>query len=229
MSTASMVIHFREEPLELLPQRAVWWEKKRTLFVADCHVGKAATFRHHGVPVPEGNMADDLKLLCDLITHYQAERLMVLGDFFHAPEGYHSSVVESLIRWRQQIAHCQLGLVPGNHDRKYRAIALPLKLEVYPALMTESPFIFTHEPVEKKVDDHLHLSGHWHPLVALAQTRGRQRRVPCFWRHGANLVLPSFGSFTSGQIISPEDTDDVYAIAGDRVLAVPVALCRRSI
>ena len=41
--------------LALLPERAVWREDTRTLFVADVHIGKAAHFRaSRGVPVPAG-------------------------------------------------------------------------------------------------------------------------------------------------------------------------------
>jgi uncharacterized protein len=39
----------------LLPGRAAWMPATRTLLVADLHLGKAATFRHAGIPVPEGS------------------------------------------------------------------------------------------------------------------------------------------------------------------------------
>ena len=38
--------------LTLLPERAVWREASRTLFVADVHIGKAAAFRAAGLPRP---------------------------------------------------------------------------------------------------------------------------------------------------------------------------------
>ena len=38
--------------LWLLPGRAVWWPEARSLFVADVHFGKAASFRHAGQPCP---------------------------------------------------------------------------------------------------------------------------------------------------------------------------------
>ena len=40
------------EPLHLLPERALWWPAARVLFVADLHLGKAATYRALGQPVP---------------------------------------------------------------------------------------------------------------------------------------------------------------------------------
>ena len=40
------------EQLDLLPEKAIWWPRRRTLLVADVHCGKDATFRAMGVPVP---------------------------------------------------------------------------------------------------------------------------------------------------------------------------------
>lgn len=39
---------------QLLPQRALWWASEKTLLVADVHLGKGATFRALGQPLPRG-------------------------------------------------------------------------------------------------------------------------------------------------------------------------------
>ena len=54
--------------LWLLPGRAVWWPEARSLFVADVHFGKAASFRHAGQPVPTGTTADNIARLDVLLT-----------------------------------------------------------------------------------------------------------------------------------------------------------------
>ncbi|NBP80976.1 hypothetical protein EBU58_09735, partial [bacterium] len=48
---------------ELLPGRGAWLPTSRTLLVADLHLGKAASFRHAGLPVPEGSSGGDLQRL----------------------------------------------------------------------------------------------------------------------------------------------------------------------
>ncbi len=63
----SMRISFAGERLVLLPDRAIYWEKRATLLVADVHLGKGAAFRAMGVPVPAGNSAKDLKRLSALL------------------------------------------------------------------------------------------------------------------------------------------------------------------
>jgi len=50
-----------------LPERAALWLQPRWLVVADAHVGKAATFRARGVPVPEGTTQANLARLTALI------------------------------------------------------------------------------------------------------------------------------------------------------------------
>jgi len=42
------------EGVELCADRALFWTRTRTLFVADVHLGKAAAFRAGGVPLPRG-------------------------------------------------------------------------------------------------------------------------------------------------------------------------------
>jgi metallophosphoesterase superfamily enzyme len=47
----------------LLPGRAAFLPASATLLVADLHLGKAATFRQAGIPVPEGSAQADLARL----------------------------------------------------------------------------------------------------------------------------------------------------------------------
>ena len=64
------------ETLWLLPERALWWPAQRVLWVADLHLGKAATYRALGQPVPSGTTLVNLQRLSQLIA--QRERLFLL-------------------------------------------------------------------------------------------------------------------------------------------------------
>ena len=48
------------EALLLLPERAAYIERTRTLLIADAHFGKAAAFRAAGVLVPRGTTGGTL-------------------------------------------------------------------------------------------------------------------------------------------------------------------------
>lgn len=80
-------IEIAGEELELLPERAIHWPARRTLFVADTHWGKAATLRAYSIPVPMGGTDDDLERLSRALEKTDARRLIVLGDALHAREG----------------------------------------------------------------------------------------------------------------------------------------------
>src|SRR6478752_4291038 len=70
------------EQVTLHAERALFWPRGRTLFVADVHLGKAAAFRAGGVPLPRGATASDLARLTRLVTTTGATRVVILGDFF---------------------------------------------------------------------------------------------------------------------------------------------------
>lgn len=82
------------EAVELLPEHAVWWPAARTLLVADLHLGKAASFRAQGLPVPAGTTRENLHRLEALLARHPAERLVFLGDFLHAAQGRSPGVLE---------------------------------------------------------------------------------------------------------------------------------------
>lgn len=54
-------VQWAEESLHLLPEHALWWPAAQTLFIADLHLGKAASYRRLGQPVPTGSTQDNLQ------------------------------------------------------------------------------------------------------------------------------------------------------------------------
>ena len=55
------------ERVRLHPERALHWPAGDALFVADVHLGKAASFRASGVPLPRGSTQADLTRLSSLL------------------------------------------------------------------------------------------------------------------------------------------------------------------
>ena len=81
--TVSVTIH--GERLVLHPERALIWPRRRTVIVADTHFGKSGYFGRHGMAVPAGSDEADRQRLSRLVTDVDARRLIILGDFLHAP------------------------------------------------------------------------------------------------------------------------------------------------
>ena len=100
MNAASATAIVAGEELQLLPERAVYWTRERTLLVADPHFGKAAAFRAGGVPVPRGTTTENLRRLDDALRRTNARRIVFLGDFLHAREGRAPETLRVLNEWR---------------------------------------------------------------------------------------------------------------------------------
>ena len=100
----------------LLPGRAAFLAATATLLVADVHLGKAATFRNAGIPVPEGSAQADLARLERLVRDTAARRLIVLGDLFHARSGCTQAVFDEFAAARAGMPDTEVLLIAGNHD-----------------------------------------------------------------------------------------------------------------
>lgn len=211
----------------LRADRTLWLPEGRTLVVSDLHLGKAAVFRHHGLAVPEGDTERDLGRLSEAIGSCGAERLVIAGDFFHAPAAQSEGVLEAVRGWRERHGGLVVRLVVGNHDRGAAMPPGDLGFAVSARDWTEGGLTFVHDP-EDAVGEGYAVAGHVHPVLRL-KGRGRMGAgpaVPCFWVRRRVLVLPGFGTFTGGGAVRVVDGDRVYAVADGGVVEVPRVLVR---
>ena len=213
-------IELAGQALRLLPQGALWWPARRTLLVADVHVGKAAAFGALGVPVPGAADAGTLARLGALLGATGAARLVVLGDLLHAPASQSAAVLAQLAAWRARHAAVDMVLVRGNHDARAGDPPAALAIEAVDEPLAEGPFALCHEPRARQAG--YVLAGHLHPAVRLAG-RADALRLPCFWFGERVGVLPAFGEFTGSLSIRPARGDRLFALAGDRVFELPAA------
>lgn len=204
------------ETMFALADRALFWPRAKTLFVADVHFGKDATFREHLRWIPPGTTTDDLTRLRILIDRYGVERLVILGDAFHSESAREAETLNQLRAWRTNIA-ARIILVEGNHDRHARAIAQELEFEVVEPGFFLPPFELHHVPLSSP-SKRFALCGHLHPVV-MARGLARQRvRLRCFWASQAACILPAYGGFTGGYPVRPAQGDRVIVIANGKAL-----------
>lgn len=205
------------ERVRFEPDGSLFWPDGRTLFVADLHLGKTAAFRRAGVAVPEGPTDDTLSRLGAALERTAASRLIVLGDMWHEAVRPDDPTSDRLRRWRASWPAVEVGLVPGNHDRRFRDLCREIGVEVWEPGTEIDPFRVAHHPVEAE-DGVPSLGGHLHPVVRIG---GRASvRVRCFWGRGHTWVLPAFGSFTGGFSVEPAPGDRVVAATGRQAIAV---------
>ena len=206
--------------LRLLPEGALWVDDGKVLVVADVHLGKAATFRAFGLPVPEGDNARDLQRLLELVRKCRAAHLVIAGDLFHAPSGINPELRSALADFIAALC-IPVSLVVGNHDAKI--VNLPRELKSAPHLDLGENLRIIHDPGHAS-GERLHISGHWHPRVRIPDGRRTSLRLPCFLFRNNTLVLPAFGSFTGGAILSRESDDRIFVALHDKVIELPAAL-----
>ncbi len=205
--------------LTLLPQRAAFVVDSATLLVADVHVGKAASFRGLGVPVPPGTTAQTLDRLSGALQVTAARRLVVLGDFLHSARSRGVDTLMALARWREAHAGLSITLLRGNHDQRAGDPPPSLGIEVCDGPLACGPWLLAHEPQPQQ--GAYVLAGHVHPGVVLGGRGFDRVRLPCF-HFGARVgVLPAFGAFTGTHVLPREPGDRVFAIADDAVHEVP--------
>lgn len=220
-----------DDEIRLLPGRAALLPASATLLVADLHLGKAATFRKAGIPVPEGSAQRDLARLADLVTRHAVRRLLILGDLFHARSGCTEQVQTEFSATRARLAETEVILVLGNHDRPLGLLPASLGIDAVVPAVDEPPFRFVHEPatpITTAGRDLFTIGGHLHPTVSIRSPSGDRLADRCFVADPATLVLPAFGSFTGGHRITPTAATRVWLARDDGIAEVTCLLGRTS-
>lgn len=209
------------ERLHLLPERAIWWPRRRTLIVADLHLGKEEALLELGVPMPRGVLEETIARLDSLVRSLSPDRLVVLGDLIHARAGLTAEVVEAFAKWRRCFDGW-LDLVPGNHDSLAPVLPRSWGVRRLATAVLDAPFVHVHDA--RPHAGGYALGGHLHPVVRL---RGRLDRLqfPCFVIGTRRAVLPAFTLFSAGVRVTPESGDRIYAIVDGEVMDLSPGAC----
>ena len=207
------------EAVDLLPERALWWPARGLLFLADLHIGKAATYRALGQPVPGGTTQENLARLDTLIARHAPSGIVFLGDFLHAAQARTPQVLAALDAWRARHAGLALTLVRGNHDSRAGDPPAALGIEVVDEPHRIGPFACCHHP--QTHPGLFVLAGHVHPVCGLSGPGRDRMRLPCFVQDGEQAILPAFGEFTGGWHVPPGGGRRVHAVGGGAVWRLP--------
>lgn len=218
MPPNTLSLELAGEQVALLPGRGMWWPKDQTLFIADPHFGKAATFRLSGIPVPESAHEADLERLSLMLKETGVSRLIVLGDFFHARLGCNESTHAALQQWREQWPALEITLVAGNHDRRAGPPSSSLRIRSMEGPHLLPPFACCHEP--QPVAGYYLLAGHLHPAYRVTSWQSGIT-TPCFHVSTEQMVFPAFGSFTGGSRVKPATGDRIYLVGPHEIVALP--------
>lgn len=206
--------------LWLHAKRGVFWPDKRTLFIADTHFGKEATFRSQGIAAPRGSTRATLNTIAEMIAECDASRLILLGDMFHAQSSLSQDIREALDRFFRSHPHLKTSLVLGNHDRGIHALIQDWPIDIIDSGTVLDLISISHFPQVPSQPAKLLLCGHLHPAYRFQSKLDSVGKLSCFWLSNRQLVLPAIGEFTGTQVVHPSKTDQTWVIVDDRILRV---------
>lgn len=211
--------YFKQQTLLLLPQKAIFWKDQKTLIIADVHLGKTGHFRKAGIAIPNELAKKDLETLSALIDEYQPGKIIFLGDLFHSDK---NSDWNWFALWRAQHAAVKMILIKGNHDIIEEENFTDVNIEVRDEMLI-GPFRMAHHPLKNNeimpVNEAYTLCGHIHPGVYLRGKGGDAVTLSCFSFGSYQAILPSFGKFTGRVAIQHQETDRVFGILKDKIIA----------
>lgn len=215
MEKTDFVIHtIAEEELYLLPQKAIFWKRKKSLLVADLHLGKSGHFRKAGIPVSSLVHHDDLNRLSALLTQWPVETVYLMGDLFHS---LHNTEWKYFIDWRMQYPNVVMHLIKGNHDILDDQFIRDADIKLHDDSFIAEPFFLSHKPVNAPSKNYYQFYGHLHPGVRLNGKGLQSLSFPCFCFGDRSGVLPAFGAFTGHSVLQPSGTDAVFIVYNNLV------------
>jgi DNA ligase-associated metallophosphoesterase len=216
-TTATQLLRHGGIELELHAEKSAWHAATATLFCADLHLGKEATFQRASLPVPRQSLETILKRLTALIENLRPKRVIVLGDMVHGTSSFSNTFRETMRRfWENQSggAECQWILVEGNHDHRAKS-----ELKKWPVRIVNPPwrfedFLCVHDPIEippsaASQTEYLCMAGHLHPAFCMPDNG---EKLACFALQPNRLIFPAFSDFTGRNVIDVKETRTVYII-----------------
>lgn len=209
-------INILGEEFQPRSDKTLFWRSENCLIVSDIHLGKTATFRVEGIPVPEGITDSDLGKLSLALIETAAKKLIITGDLFHSPKGKTKFIIDRFKRFRDENKDIEINLITGNHDIRSGSLHSELCITETDSLIIREKFRFIHENDNKP--GYYNFSGHIHPAIRL-KGKGRQSlRLPCFYFAKDYALLPAFGGFTGTAVIYPVNDSIIYAIADNELV-----------
>ncbi|MEO8666454.1 MAG: ligase-associated DNA damage response endonuclease PdeM [Ignavibacteria bacterium] len=208
-----MKIFLNNIEMILLPQKAIYIVKEKALLIADIHLGKGGHFRNAGIAVPPDLAFADLEVLDELLEapSLEVERLIILGDLFHAKKNIDWIIFE---KWRELRSDIRIQLIKGNHDILTEANYNAIDIDVCDSALLSKLLLVHNYKDEENIEGYYKICGHVHPAVRIHGKAKQSLTLPCFYFGESFGILPAFGRFTGRYVINPNQNDSVFVVSG---------------
>ncbi len=199
------------EHVRLDARLAVFHEQQRWLAVADLHYGFELSQRAAGRLMPLWGMETIEQRLLQLVRDYAPQHLVLVGDVVHdrASAAQPAELIERLAQHTTPI------VLAGNHDRKLGGV-LPLR----DSWETDG-FHFHHGHCGAAAGARIQVIGHHHPAGMIRDGAGLRLKLPAFVQQDSCWILPAFSPWAAGSPWKPDEQNQVWLCAPNRILKLP--------
>lgn len=209
----SFKIFISDEELTLLPFKAIYFEKHRTLLVSDIHLNKVSHFKNSPVSLQDGLAETDMVLLDKILNALNVNELFVLGDLFPKNSNYD---IRLFAAWRENHNNLEINLVKEEGFISSDEIYSNFEIRVHRKYCLWNKFLFTHKPLEKDVVlsgcDYV-FCGFVNPEININGKGKPLQNLPCYFFNEKQCILPAFGEPNRKSLVNPNTKDRVYAIS----------------
>jgi uncharacterized protein len=190
----------------------LYWPDENTLIIADLHLEQGASLARRGVHVPPYDTVSTLNQLEALLLASMAERLILLGDSFHADDAHAHVEDDTLRRLSAITSRVDTIWITGNHDPSPPEGIGGKSLDE----MVIGSLIFRHIPgdIPEACQE---IAGHLHPGASVHH-RGHRIHAKCFASDQHRLIMPAFGTYTGALSLRSDAFDGLFDDAAGQVL-----------
>lgn len=199
--------------MTLLPFKAIYFEKHRTLLVSDIHLGRVGHFKNSPAALPDGLAETDLVLLDKIINTLEVTELFILGDFFPRREVYDMRLFKT---WRDLHQSIDVNLIKDSTDIMSDEIYVNFEIRIHRKYFLWNKFLFTHKPLDKDVKltgcEYV-FSGYINPGININGKGRTLQNFACYYFNEKQCILPAFGEPKRKSLMKPALKDRVYVIS----------------
>ena len=191
-----------EPGVRVTNERCLILDRERTLVIGDLHLGYEKALEDEGVYIPRMNTESIRDSLNRIISKYEPETIVLLGDIKHDFRRAKFEGKEEVRRILDLIlGAADVILIKGNHDNYLQNIVSDYGLQA-----VEHADIGGYRLEHGHVDSGVRpvIIGHEHPSVRIAGALSGGVKVQCFMyaRKEGVIVIPPFSYLSSGNDLS---------------------------
>ena len=191
-----------EPGVRVTNERCLILDRERTLVIGDLHLGYEKALEDEGVYIPRMNTESIRDSLNRIISKYEPETIVLLGDIKHDFRRAKFEGKEEVRRILDLIlGAADVILIKGNHDNYLQNIVSDYGLQAV-EYVDIGGYRLEHGHVDSGVRPVI--IGHEHPSVRIAGALSGGVKVQCFMyaRKEGVIVIPPFSYLSSGNDLS---------------------------